>query len=101
MKFLLNVLRGVKFQECCANFCRDWHETAGGLPASEHSPACPNYKTETFYSVAQIDSPLTRCIVATIEEARNIAICDPAKYVIKPIEMTRDQFDNMPEFEGF
>jgi hypothetical protein len=91
---------GFKLQPCCIDHCRDWRETAkGALPASNHSPACLNYKEETFFLVRPEDKKGYGCIVATQEDAK--ALADDNIHLIATINLTRDQFDRLAEFEGF
>lgn len=88
--------------ECMANhWCRDWSETAGGLPRSEHAPGCSQYKLETFWRVVVKGTKAPACIVETEAEARDTCEDNPADYEITTVQMTRDQFDNLKEFEGF
>ena len=96
---LINILKGVELQECCSNHCRDWRETKGGLTASNHSPSCKNYKTETFIRVTVKGEKNPACI----DEPRNIDewIDNEEEYDFEDIEMTRDQFERLGEFDGF
>jgi hypothetical protein len=99
-KSLLDILKGIKQEECCVNFCRDWRETRGGLPASNHSPMCPNYKTETFFRVVAKGTKGPSCILETQAEVDDL--CEtPDEYDVTTIEMTRDQFERLEEFVGF
>lgn len=98
-----NSLKGMRFQECCKDHCRDWHETLTGLPASNHSPSCPNYKLETFFKVCVKGTKAPYCILEKEAEVKDM--CDTedieGEYDITKIEMTRDQFERLREFEGF
>lgn len=105
MKTLFDITHKTQFQPCCQNFCRDWHETMNGkLPASNHSPNCPAYKTEIFYRVTVFEpfksdkAPV--CILETEGEVKDF--CEtPEEYEVTTISMTRDQFEHLDEFEGF
>lgn len=96
-------LRKMVIQPCCMNHCRDWRETAGGLPASNHSPACENYKTETFYMVTVKGEKGPWCIMPTLEAVAEAFPTVPGEeeYDVVPIEMTRDQYEHLDEFDGF
>ena len=96
---LMDILKGVEIQGCCKNHCRDWHESAGGLTASNHAPSCINYKPVKFLKITVkgdkapwlIDRP------ENIDEWMDA----PEEYDIVEVEMTEDQFSRLPEFEGF
>ena len=97
---LFNTLKHTQLQKCCENYCRDWHETKGWLPASNHSPTCINYKTEAFFKVSVKGEKGQSCIFETQEEVD--AFCEPPeKYDVSVIEITRDQFEHLDEFQGF
>ena len=91
-----------KFQECCGDHCRDWRETRNGtLPASNHSPGCPNYKTDKFYQVKIKGCKGTSCIVETQTEVDDMFADEENEYDVSEIEMTRDQYERLDEFDGF
>lgn len=95
------MLEGLKLQECCANHCRDWRETLGGkLPASNHSPSCENYKTEQFFKVT-IKGENGPFFVLEKQEDVDDLRKDQEEYDVTTIEMTRDQFERLTEFNGF
>jgi len=97
---LFNTLKHTKLQDCCKDHCRDWRETAGGLPASNHSPNCPNYKTEKFFGVTVKGEKGIGCILETEGEVKDF--CEsPEEYDVSVIEITRDQFEHLDEFQGF
>ena len=85
-------------QDCeCLTWARvDWGP-GNGIPPSHHHPNCPQYKLETF---AQLEHDGARCVVDLNELPGMIrdAECD---YIVRPIKMTRDQFDGMKDFGGF
>ena len=98
---LMDITRRTVFQECCVNHCRDWHETANGKPASNHAPSCEHYKLETFYSVKPRGERGPVCVVETMQDAYDAFTEDTDAYEISEVQMTRDQFEHMDEFEGF
>ena len=88
--------------DCCNQHCRDWRETLSGrLPPSRHAPSCQNYKTETFFRVTLSGSRSPAVILGTQEEVdETIGDC-PEEYEVGKIDMTRDQFENLGEFDGW
>lgn len=92
-------LMSIKFHDCCKDFCRDWRETINNFPPSDHSPNCPNYKTEKFTRISLDGSSF----ISEIEEA-NLFIKElesANEYMIEDVLLTRDQFEKMEEFQGF
>ena len=80
------------------NWCRTWEETQNGkYPAAEHAPGCDEYKTEKFI-VLEHDG--TRCVMEPHEAKAMIEDNDEA-YSVSEVMLTRDQFERMPEFQGF
>lgn len=85
---------------CCNQHCRDWRETLGGLPPSRHAPSCVNYKPETFFRVVPKGQKGPGLILATQAEVDDV--CEtPDEYDVTKVQMTRDQFENLKEFDGF
>lgn len=69
----------------------------GKLPMSEHHPHCPDFKLEEFVKVSHDG-------VGFVCEQRHLMDMtegDTGAYTITTVKMTRDQFENLPEFEGF
>jgi hypothetical protein len=100
MKSLMDFIKNTEFQECCVNHCRDWIETKGWLPASNHSPMCPSYKEEKFYKIVAKGTKAPSCIVESQKEIED-CFSDGEEYDISEIMMTRDQYEHLDEFEGF
>jgi hypothetical protein len=97
---LVKALDKIILQECCMNHCRDWREMIGGYPPSNHSPTCHNYKTETFFKLIPKGEKGPFLILETQKEIDDL--CENREeYDITKIELTRDQFENLGEFEGF
>jgi len=89
-------------QECCEHMCRLWEEMAGGfLPASNHSPQCENYTTETFFEITPAGTHGPVCIVETQPSVNDMLDGNPSGYDVTEIQLTRDQFEHLQEFEGF
>jgi len=88
----------------CLTWCRVPEEpnTYGGrFQMSEHHPSCPDYKAEA-YTVIEYDGSF--CVVPKGQEADFMDVDegdDPANYKLSTVMLTRDQFDNLPEFMGF
>lgn len=75
----------------CKTMVREWKETIGGKrPASLHAPECEDYKPETFARV-DFDGAL---VVMEIREAAALE----GEYAIEQVQMTRDQFERLPEY---
>ncbi len=90
-----------KISNCeCLTWCRPDHPI--GLPFSKHHSNCPNYKLKTFFSVKFKDESGGGCVFKTKPEAQIMVDETPEEeYVIVPIQMTEDQFEQLDEFDGF
>jgi len=81
------------------NWCRIWQETQDGkYPPSEHAPGCNEYKQEEF-TVIEYDG--TRCVMEQHEAKEMLADDENAGYTVSAVMLTRDQFERMPDFQGF
>lgn len=81
----------------CTNMARTLEETQGGRFApSKHSPACEDFESERFVEITINEST---CIMEP-HEARG-CIEDETEFTVNDIYLTRDQFDNLKEFEGW
>lgn len=79
------------------NWCRQWEETQGGkYPPSDHAPGCDEYKPEEFF---RIEHDMTFCIVEPGELTSFID--EEGEYNVSMVMLTRDQFNKLPEFNGF
>ena len=94
-------LRGVRFQPCCVDHRRYWEEAKNGLTASDHAPDCPNYKTEKFFRIVPKGQRGPALIVETQAEVDDTMDGCPEDYDVSEVEMTRDQFSRLGEFNGF
>ena len=97
-----SMLKGMTPQKCCANHARTWGETySGSYPASNHSPWCRNFKQEPFFRVVASGTGGPACILATQAEVDDLCDGAPEEYDVTVIQLTRDQFERLGEFEGF
>lgn len=79
------------------NWCRLFEETQGGkYPPSEHAPGCSEYILDEFMLIS-LDGK--GCVVPKNEYFPEDYEED--EYIISEIKLTRDQYDNLKEFEGF
>ena len=82
----------------CKSWCRDWRETHGGkYPKSDHAPGCEDYKP-VEYSRVEFDG--TYCVMEPAE-AKQMTEDSDYEYTVTPVMLTRDQFERIPEFQGF
>lgn len=81
------------------NWCRDLSDgTHGGkYPISDHHPACDEYRLEEF-TILEHDG--VRCIMEK-HEADEVVREGDEEYTVSSVLLTRDQFENIPEFQGF
>ncbi|WOO40393.1 hypothetical protein [Rubellicoccus peritrichatus] len=89
----------VHFYPCCENYCRDWHETNGGeYPPSDHSPMCENFELKE-YDRFDLNGTFVIDSVGAFTEF----LTDPEYEggIVTTIKLTEDQFEKLPEFEGF
>lgn len=83
----------------CRTFVRDAQVENKGqkLPMSEHHPNCNEYKLEAY---AKVTHDGTSCIMQINEAVAMVAESQEA-YEMCNVYMTRDQFEKLPEFEGY
>lgn len=82
----------------CQSWCRDWRETEGGKwPKSDHAPGCEDYKPVEF---SRVEFDGAYCIMEPAE-AKQMLDDGDYEYTITPVMLTRDQFERIPEFQGF
>lgn len=83
----------------CRTFVRDAQVENKGqkLPMSKHHPNCNDYKLEAF---AKVIHDGTSCIME-INEAVAMVFESEEVYEMCNFYLTRDQFERLPEFEGF
>jgi len=87
--------------DCCKNFVRTSEETKDGLYSmSYHSPNCENYKTNKYIKLSMGGN---ETLIQTFDEFKKSIneIEQDESYNISIIELTEDQFNNLPEFNGF
>lgn len=82
----------------CSTHARDLSETQGGkYPAANHAPTCEDYKKECYIRVEHDGS---WCLMEPHDAADMIFGADE-EYSVEAVYITRDQFEKLPEFEGF
>ena len=82
--------------------CKDWcriptEENGGKYPMSIHHPNCEDFE-QFEYTRVELDG--TVCVMDTIEATMLLADADE-DYKVSSVFLTRDQFENLKEFEGF
>lgn len=80
------------------HWVRLWEETQDGkYPPSEHAPGCDEYRLEEF---ARIELDGAFCVIEllylpwVLEDGEE-------DYKVTTIKLTWDQFEKLPEFQGF
>lgn len=83
----------------CRTWCRvpDAEPGGGKYPLSDHHPNCEDYKTEPF---TRLEHDGTTCVMEPREAEAMLAESDE-QYTVTTVMLTRDQFERMPEFNGF
>lgn len=82
----------------CQMMARDLSETCGGrFPASDHAPGCEDFKQLEF---SRIETEAGSCIVQpdSVDE-----VCSnlDGDFTVTGVMLTQDQFDKLPEVDGF
>lgn len=82
----------------CMTWCRvPTDENGGKYPMSEHAPGCEDFRKEPF---TRLEYGGTVCVMEPGEAAAMLAESDE-QYTVSTVMLTRDQFERMPEFNGF
>ena len=82
----------------CMTWCRvPTEENGGKYPLSDHHPKCEDFKRQEFKRV-ELDG--TYCVMTPAEAEAMLAESDE-QYTVSTVMLTRDQFERMPEFNGF
>lgn len=83
----------------CATVCRipDIETDNGRWPMPRHAPMCEDYKTERFVRVMYDGS---WCVMEP-DDAEDMIAESGEEYQTEDVFLTRDQFERMPEFQGF
>lgn len=82
----------------CQQMVRTFEETQGGkFPPSDHAPSCQDYKLNRYLRLV-IDNS-----AAIFEEQEGLAIINDAEEEceVSEVMLTVDQFERLPEFEGW
>jgi len=85
-----------------SKWSRTWYPSSedtqdGTYPQAEHAPGCDEYRQEEF---ARIEHDGMFCIVEKHELPSMLEDGDDG-YKVTMVMLTRDQFEKLPEFEGF
>lgn len=80
----------------CMTWCRV-PKNGDRFPMSFHAPGCENFKQESF---TRLELDGSACVMEEREAAAMLAESDE-EYVVSTVLLTRDQFERMPEFNGF
>lgn len=64
---------------------------------SKHHPNCEDFKLESF---TRLEFDGTVCVMEPSEAEAMLAESDE-QYAVSTVMLTRDQFERMPEFNGF
>lgn len=82
----------------CMTWCRvPTDENGGKYPMSDHAPGCEDFKHEPF---TRLELGGTTCVMEP-REAEDLLAESDQQYTVTTVMLTRDQFDRMPEFNGF
>ena len=92
----------------CANMVRTFDEMRGdlkGIQPSKHHPACEDYKLKTYKRVTSGGSgPAIILNPDELDEFIKLEVengSDADDYEVTDIQLTDDQIENLPEFDGF
>jgi hypothetical protein len=72
-------------------------DNGGKYPISNHAPGCEDFKQEPF---TRLEYDGTACVMEPHEAGAMLADSDE-EYIVSTVMLTRDQFERMPEFQGF
>lgn len=82
----------------CSGMVRTGEETQGGkYPPSDHAPGCEDFHTERFI---RVEHDGTFCVMEPADAEEYLHDSDE-EYAVSDVWLTRDQFEKLPEFEGF
>lgn len=70
----------------------------GRWPLPDHHPSCKEYKTEKYVRIT-FDS--SYCVVNPIDAKEFADEDEHGEYEFADIDLTKDQFEKLPEFQGF
>jgi hypothetical protein len=90
--------------EICQNWARDGRDSlaiGGKLLMPNHHPNCPHYN-DSLMEVWKVTDGATNCYVEPEPDAKDTAQNEGGKTnTITKIQMHREIFENLPEFDGF
>ena len=82
----------------CKNMVRTGEETHGGkYPPSEHAHGCVDFRQVEFLRVEHDGS---FCIMEP-GDAEDMMADGDTEYNVSAVLLTQDQFEKLPEFQGF
>ena len=82
----------------CMTWCRvPTDENGRKYPMSEHALGCEDFRQEPF---TRLEFDGTACVMEP-READAILAESEEQYTVSTVLLTRDQFERMPEFNGF
>ena len=82
----------------CITWCRvPTADNGGKYPMSDHHQNCEDFKQEPF---TRLEFDGTVCVMEPHEADAMLAESDE-EYTVSTVMLTRDQFERMPEFQGF
>ena len=82
----------------CLQMARDLSETCGGkFPASDHAPGCEDFKQLEF---SRIETEAGSCILFPYSVDEFLSNLD-GDFTVTGVMLTQDQFDKLPEVDGF
>lgn len=82
----------------CLNWCRVPTDDNGGkYPLSFHHPNCKDFRQEPFVRM-EFDGAV--CVMEPREADAMLADSEE-EYTVSSVMLTRDQFDRLPDFNGF
>lgn len=90
----------------CIGLCRTFDETPPGVKPSIHHPQCEDYKLHPYVKITYVGGG--SLIVSTPEEAQEFIAMEvedndskTEDFELSTIQLTVDQFESIPEFDGF
>lgn len=91
----------------CIGMARTFDELAGlhkSIPPSVHHPRCEHYKTSSYAVISYGGQGGLITAPNMVEEFIKDEVSsgnDADDYTVTEINLTKDQFENLPEFSGF
>lgn len=86
----------------CLGWARDYSECAHlprWIKPSQHHPNCEDYKLNKYQRLIIPAAGLR--LIDTPEHIAEMIPEDDTPYTIEYVDLTQDQFESIPEFEGY